>query len=247
MFLLPAVINIALFAVLYFNARRWRGNNFAGSLVSTYIWGAVIIIPTMVFETAAFSYISGEDLSLWVLLLSAFGCTALVESVMKFLALYADTRRVRLYRRRFDAVLISVFLFGGYQMAELLLLAVNPINRGGLWLRFLTGLPLQFCVGALMGCFYGRTKTYCIPYKFNNACAIVLPFLLHGILETGITATLNGNAFGPVLTAVGFAATVGITVWLFVKEARRVKEDTLAAEAAEAERIRRREEENQDE
>lgn len=245
MFLLPAVANIVFFALLYCYTRRWRGRDFAGSLLSTYIWGVVIIIPTMIFQTAAFSYISGENLSLWVLLLAAFGCTALVETVMKFLALYADTRRVRLYRRRFDAVLISVFLFGGYQMAELCLLAVNPINREGLWLRFLTGLPLQFCVGALMGCFYGRTKTYCVPYKFNNACAIVLPFLLHGLLETGITATLNGNAFGPVLTAISFAAALGITGWLFIREALRVKADTLAAEAAEAERIRRREEEKE--
>ncbi|MBR3691882.1 MAG: PrsW family intramembrane metalloprotease [Clostridia bacterium] len=241
---IPALLaNIALTAALYLYARRWRSRDFAGSLVSTYIWGAVMIIPIMVFQTAAFSYISEDQMSLPLLLISAFGCTALVETILKFLALYADTRRTRLYRLRFDAVLITVFLFCGFQLAELLFLIINPINREGVWLRYLTGLPLQVCTGALMGCFYGRTKTFCVPYVFNNTCAILLPFLAHGIWETAILACLNGNAFGPPLLIVCSAAALGLTGWLFVREALRVRGLTLRAEAEEAERIRRREEE----
>lgn len=213
-------LELFFFGALYFWLRRRKSREFASSLIATFIWGICVLIPAMIFETAAFNFISEDKLSVWLLLLSAFVCTALIETVFKFIGLYADTHRSRYYRTRADAVIISVFFFGGFALAETVLQAINPL-KGFDWLRYLTVLPLAVCMGALMGCFYGRTKTFDVPYAFNNFCAILLPLLLQGLAETAIGGIIYGYGFGLPLYLGTMLPAVILTAVLLIRMLKR--------------------------
>lgn len=187
-------VYLILSALLWLFIRR-RTPERAGGLIAAYVLGVVLTLPALVFETAVYSYVYGNDTSVWVQLYAAFLATALVEELLLFFALYAEVRHARLLHTRTDVTLVSLFLAAGLALGGAALHLLSPAE-GFEWLRALTGLPVSAVCGTLMGWWYGRTKVYPVAVALHTACAIVLPVLLHGLLEFAITAVIAGHGYG---------------------------------------------------
>lgn len=187
---LPSLLTVVLFACGAFLLRELRGKEYSNSLLATFVWGMAMVIPVTVFKLVAMAILSpGEEMTVPDIV-SVACLQAAVETVLLFLALYADTHRARLYRRRSDGVLIALFLYGGLALADTLYQAV-ALGDHNTWMIYPL-LPAYLLAGGLMGFFYGRTKDYPVPVVFNNGCAILLPGVWIAAMRFAIVAQING-------------------------------------------------------
>ena len=136
---------------------------------------------------------------------------ALVEELLKFVAMRLIARKQGTVSNRFDTILLCALVGIGFQIFE----DIGYASTGGVVLAIVRALmPFHFTLGAIMGYFYGKYKNK--GKKSDLYLAIVLPTVIHGIFDFDV---VNVEAF-KILVYFAVASIVAlwvITIFMIVK------------------------------
>lgn len=155
------------------------------------------------------------------LVFHAFVVTALVEELLKYLAMRFCLRKSGVLRTRMDAVVCAAVIGIAFQVVEDLYYASGSV----LLAIFRSLTPFHFVFGAIMGYYFGLYKI--TGRKSDLAKALLIPTLIHGFFDSGVSIlNLNDSFFWFTLAAL--VLTMAITVYVVVKLYRCSKDGTLS-------------------
>ena len=126
--------------------------------------------------------------SLEYALTTAFCMAALVEEIVKFIAMKIGSWRYPAFNYRFDGIVYGVSSAVGFAIYE----NINYVAIYGLQtaiIRAFTAIPLHAFCGVFMGVFYSYSKKSSILGKKGASVAftvlsLLVPMLIHGIYDT---------------------------------------------------------------
>lgn len=151
----------------------------------------------------------------------AFIVAALVEELLKYLAMRLCARKPGVIRTRMDAIVCAAIVALAFQVPEDFLYAsgsvVTALSRAV--------MPFHFLFGVIMGYYYGLSLV--TGKRSDRAKALLYPILVHGLFDFGVKSlTINDNFF--ILTILVLALTLALTVYVIVKLRRWSREGTLS-------------------
>jgi RsiW-degrading membrane proteinase PrsW (M82 family) len=160
-----------------------------GLIIKLIIFGAVSCIAAGILESIEASFLPEYPKgSLGYALINAFAMAALVEEIVKYLALRIGSWKYSGFNYRFDGIVYGVSAAVGFALYE----NVAYVAMYGLStaiVRAFTAVPLHSFCGVFMGIFYSYEKKASIlgqgseSFKFR-ILALIVPMLIHGVYDT---------------------------------------------------------------
>jgi len=151
---------------------------------------------------------------------SAFLTAALVEEVLKYLAVRLCLRKPGMVKTRMDAVVCAAIVGVAFQVIEDFTYAGDI---GTALLRAVT--PFHFVFGVIMGYYFGKYLT--TGRKSDRVKALLIPILIHGLYDFSIQC-LKVNDYYIVFTLIMLVLMLALTVYMIVKIRKWSREGTLA-------------------
>jgi RsiW-degrading membrane proteinase PrsW (M82 family) len=111
---------------------------------------------------------------------------ALVEEIVKYLALRIGSWRCNAFNYRFDGVVYGVSAAVGFAVLENILYVAQYGLQTAI-VRAFTAVPLHAFCGLFMGVFYSYAKKASITGKSSlpyTLLALIVPMLIHGTYDT---------------------------------------------------------------
>ncbi len=179
----------------------------------SFITGAVTVFLVYPIESFAYKFTSGTSL---------FVAVALIEEIMKYLALYLVALRSKYFDEPIDAVIYAITIALGFSAMENLLYLVSTISQDGVMLgvinsnlRFVGATLLHTVSSAAIGVavalsFYKRPAMKTIYL----ALGLITAFVLHTIFNLTI---INTESIGEILI-VFFYLWIAIVILLLLFE-----------------------------
>lgn len=126
--------------------------------------------------------------SLEYALTTSFCMAALVEEIVKFLAMKIGSWRYPGFNYRFDGIVYGVSAAVGFAVYENIMY-VSLYGFQTAVVRAFTAVPLHAFCGAFMGVFYAHSKQQAILGNRsgcirNTILSLVVPMMIHGIYDT---------------------------------------------------------------
>jgi len=189
----------ALLLLLYFY-RRDKNKKEPPKLVwKAFLFGLIAVIPAIIVELIGAVFIP-EDGGLGAIAADAFIVTALVEEVMKFLAIRLIVWKWKEFDEVMDGIVYTVAASLGFAMLENLLYSFGPTSV--VLIRGFTAVPLHAISAGLMGYYLGLAK---VRGKKTVFLGILFAVLLHGLYDFLLfTQTAAAFLVVPLLIASWF-------------------------------------------
>lgn len=158
-----------------------------GLLIRVLILGMVSCVAAGFLESLEASFLPQyPEGSLQYAVLTSFAMAALVEEIVKYLAMRIFTWKYQGFNYRFDGIVYGVVAAVGFAIFENVMYVAQYGFQTGI-VRAFTAVPLHASCGVLMGVFYAYSKKAAIlgrsalPYTL---LALLVPMLLHGVYDT---------------------------------------------------------------
>ena len=150
--------------------------------------------------------------SLEYALTTAFCMAALVEEIVKFIAMKAGSWTYPGFNYRFDGIVYGVSSAVGFAVYE----NINYVAMYGLQtaiLRAFTAIPLHAFCGVFMGVFYSYSKKASILGQRGaqagfTLLALIVPMLIHGIYDTLAFLGNNGTLYLLIFVVILYTAAI---------------------------------------
>lgn len=151
---------------------------------------------------------------------SAFFTAALVEELLKYLAVRLCIRKPGTVKTRMDAVICAAIVGLAFQVIEDLTYAGDVVTA-----LFRAFTPFHFVFGAIMGYYYG--KSLVTGRKDDRVRALLIPILVHGLYDFSIQC-LHVKDYYIIFTLIMMVLMLILTVFMIVKIHKWSREGTLA-------------------
>ncbi len=141
---------------------------------------------------------------------TAFAVAALVEEIVKFVAMRFFTWKYQGYNYRFDGIVYGVAAAVGFAIFENVMYVAQYGFQTGI-VRAFTAVPLHASCGVFMGVFYAYSKKASLlgksplPYTL---LALIVPILLHGVYDTLAFLGQRGTFPLLILVAIMYVVTI---------------------------------------
>ena len=145
--------------------------------------------------------------------LNTFITIALVEEVIKYLAMLICTRREGMIRTWMDALVCGAIVGLGFNIFEDII-----YSDGGPMVSIMRAFtPGHFCFGVIMGYYYG--KALITGKRGYRWAAVLLPALYHAAFDLGSRGMVQNpeNNFYPLFAVFMMIVTVAATIVMVVK------------------------------
>ena len=160
-----------------------------GLIIKLIIFGAISCIAAGFIETVESDFLpSYPKGTLEYALINAFAMAALVEEIVKYLALKIGSWKNPSFNYRFDGVVYGVSAAVGFALFENIMY-VSSYGLSTAIVRAFTAVPLHAFCGVFMGVFFSYAKKASILGKGGTVLlckifALIVPMLIHGIYDT---------------------------------------------------------------
>jgi len=177
----------------------------SGLLALTFIAGTITVFIVFPLEELAYSYVSGTLL---------VATLAVIEEVMKYLAIYFVALRSKYFDEPIDAVIYAITVALGFSAMENFLYIINIFNESGAVGSIMNG-NLRFIGATLLHTVSSSAIGVAIAFSIYATRFKKLIYLLMGI----ITASVLHTAFNLSIIKtenIGEILTVFFYLWLFI-------------------------------
>lgn len=206
----------------------------AGLLALLFLGGCLSIIPTMICELVAESFLVslfGGASVLYAFLENFFG-VALIEEGWKLVFLALIAWRSRHFDHLFDGLVYAVFVSLGFALVENIMYVLSQesiseaLEVAGM--RALLSVPLHAFCGVIMGFYFGQAKKAAVENnqdvkKRNLVLSLVVPMAVHGFYDFCLSVD-------SLLLELGFFVfVIGLYVFAFNRVRTSSKSDQAFA------------------
>jgi len=198
-----------------------------GLIIKLLFFGALTIIPAVIFETIGEGIISSvfSEGSIVTAAIDCFFVVGLAEEGCKYLALKWGTWRNRNFNFRFDGIVYSVCVSMGFAILENILYVMDGGFETAI-MRALTAVPGHCIFAIFMGHYYGEAKV--CEARGNKKgmdrfqrLALWVPLLLHGFYDF----CLSVESFAATATFFIFVIVVDI---IAIKKTKQYASEDMA-------------------
>ena len=194
-----------------------------GLIIKIIIFGVISCIAAGYLEQAESQLLPAyQPGTLEYALQTSFCMAALVEEIVKFLAMRLGSWRYPGFNYRFDGVVYGVSAAVGFAIYEnIMYVAMYGMQTAVV--RAFTAIPLHAFCGAFMGAFYGKAKKAQFEGRSGDARSLQIKGLLIAIAVHGFYDT-----FAMWDNDIGFYLLLGFVVIMYIIGLRMIR--TLARE-----------------
>jgi len=157
-----------------------------GLLIRLFLRGLVGMVPIMLLEMLAQSWVEGREWSRFTYYFLCYFCIpGVIEEGVKYWMLKRTTWRLADFDYTFDAVVYAVFVSMGFAAVENILYVTGSGMTTAV-ARALSAIPGHASFGVFMGYYYAKAKELEIgggDAKLALARAWAVPMVLHGLYD----------------------------------------------------------------
>lgn len=182
--LAPGILWLAVFFLIF----RKQTNDRLKTLVTVFLWGALITLPALLIEVASESVFGIQDnTNITAFILASVLLIAPIEEILKFIILRRGVFETDKFTRAHDGILMGVALGLGFGTVENTLLAFQSGSPALIFTRALTATLLHAVTAGIIGfylglAFYDKKKIGTLSLQ-----GILLASLFHGVYNLIVT------------------------------------------------------------
>ncbi len=186
--LAPGIIWLAIFFLFF----RKQTSERPKTIITVFLWGALITLPALLIEVASESIFGIQDNSnVTAFILASVLLVAPIEEILKFIILRRGIFETDKFTRAHDGIILGIALGLGFGTVENTLLALQSGSATLIFTRALTATLLHAVTAGIIGfylglAFYDKKKVGILSLQ-----GILLASLFHGVYNLIVTLNMS--------------------------------------------------------